>query len=1529
MVSDILMNEITFELAQKIQRALNINKHLTSTYALEVSVDDMYSNSREADPSAAGFYIKLEGTRSGVNFFYNNNLEIARKPSPSKAHVEHTYTRLKGFEESFWYKWADKWVDTTLDEALPQTDLSAKKPTVNEYVKSKWSNYLYSAPVDGPSYITPDGEFINIAEIFDDMGEEFPEDFPCHGALQSIMVQDGVAELPGRFDDGSPALRDAGYIRVNDIEEENNFIELSPDRPRPVQYAALEKWLDRNYRLYPRGYVAVCTPLFMDYVKYDYKVYTTDDILKRIRRYYSSGKLLEKLVEVLQNKELYMKPTSFIVNNAMSRDVDRMFGDRIKNREVLEKNKIKYTIPYDGDLEYFLNRYKIKSLVEKIVKKSDGYYVTSEDGKKNLGGPYDTEDKAKTRLQQVHYFKKKKKNESLNESVSERQKETILRNVEAIDWSYQMTSPENKEITCGLLVLPKAQRWQNGSVTDYPLNVEDENGRGVAFANKEEAQQWFDNHRDRLDVVETRDGIKLVVLEEVNEMLKESAETALDKIKQAGIESDLDPASLKNLAGTRFIGMQSEDIESNVSRLAKAGAFSKAVAEIKFSAAKAKHNKTDLAYIVRYVDGTESVYCGSFFDQAFHLCEKLVEGAEGKRVPGFEYIIFELDDNGEYAPIKAIRSTRVEAEYLCSKLRRDADYDTVYNYEKVPKGKFHVGDDFWGPFDDDYNKIESLKESNNSWNDSWRDNIPEDVYLRLGECRNFYKDLPVMAAAMMKANPDKTADECLSRILTWVCEWNNQWRLYPEEEGEYEALLKDVEIASSRVKESLTEAEGSTDELSYDQKQTIKRKLYEIINRNWLTIFSDEWLRESSIDVTFSNQGTSKKVLQITFDIRKNPYYPVAGYGWDKLDKLKKDLAAFGLKNIKVKTKKVKPRWEDNVYLEVLSISANYDGISVFSESLSTEQQKQARENGSPTEDKKLKEGYDNPSEVKLHVEYFPYSNESLKRKADVVGSNLLGALKTLVTYTNCGINPFNSPEDYTSAEALLKDIQWYNDEPFITVIKNLSTGKILMRDSGGRAGSVEDMGVWTESLNESADGKKSELVEEMDPLYNERELLKSFDWYNRLKRTNHDTTDAAQEIRGICRLLRFSKPEYRSKATNAELIDYIQNNVVQERHGSTRYCDDEIEESLIESVNDEDEFDDDYDWSTAKAPSIGITYTDLVDEMMQYGIDIVNDYDPANAIKEYVKEFYNVSRYTADYIADVIVNNCYNILNMISESLTEGIEVGDRYIDTAKGKRCKVVDTKDVNREKHNSLDSFKDTDVVIEYDNDKSRTYTFKKGEFNVRFRKESLTEGTNGSVEDYLKQMKKTGNPEKVMKNAKGNPNAEKAYKQFKEINDKSLTEDTNDNAGVGLEEVRTVARQIKKRMQQDPDLFNSNRKVTLHTGKSWSDYYFVDIDIFRTVYDEVAFTEETVAKVKKIIEEELEKNQVTLTYTVEQLSERTLRTELFSDTLTPYGKWGRKDPSNESLKESGDNLLFNIGARFKIKGLNNIFKITWKD
>jgi hypothetical protein len=43
-----------------------------------------------------------------------------------------------------------------------------------------------------------------------------------------------------------------------------------------------------------------------------------------------------------------------------------------------------------------------------IKKVKGGYKVLSEDGKKNLGGPYKTKAEASKRLRQVEYFKHRK-----------------------------------------------------------------------------------------------------------------------------------------------------------------------------------------------------------------------------------------------------------------------------------------------------------------------------------------------------------------------------------------------------------------------------------------------------------------------------------------------------------------------------------------------------------------------------------------------------------------------------------------------------------------------------------------------------------------------------------------------------------------------------------------------------------------------------------------------------------------------------------------------------------------------------------------------------------------------------------------------------------------------------------------------------------------------------------------------------------------------------------------------------------------
>lgn len=168
---------------------------------------------------------------------------------------------------------------------------------LNKYINDRFSNNLYNFPVDGPSYITPDGQFIDIIGISEDMGDDFPEDFPCHGAIQTIMNLEGKADKGGYYDDGSPLLRKNGYIRVNDVEQENNYIELSNIKPTYDQYIALEKWLDHNSHKY--NYITICTEQFKDHQKYSYSEYITDDIVKNIKRYYTTGRLVEDMEDKL------------------------------------------------------------------------------------------------------------------------------------------------------------------------------------------------------------------------------------------------------------------------------------------------------------------------------------------------------------------------------------------------------------------------------------------------------------------------------------------------------------------------------------------------------------------------------------------------------------------------------------------------------------------------------------------------------------------------------------------------------------------------------------------------------------------------------------------------------------------------------------------------------------------------------------------------------------------------------------------------------------------------------------------------------------------------------------------------------------------------------------------------------------------------------------------------------------------------------------------------------------------------------
>lgn len=94
---------MTDALRERIRKACERNCYLTSCYMLQVAkVSDIHGT----DSKTSGWYIELEGTRSGVKFFVNNDMKVVRKPNKNKVRVCYEYSLFNNntFDEGFWSK---------------------------------------------------------------------------------------------------------------------------------------------------------------------------------------------------------------------------------------------------------------------------------------------------------------------------------------------------------------------------------------------------------------------------------------------------------------------------------------------------------------------------------------------------------------------------------------------------------------------------------------------------------------------------------------------------------------------------------------------------------------------------------------------------------------------------------------------------------------------------------------------------------------------------------------------------------------------------------------------------------------------------------------------------------------------------------------------------------------------------------------------------------------------------------------------------------------------------------------------------------------------------------------------------------------------------------------------------------------------------------------------------------------------------------------------------------------------------------
>ena len=210
---------------------------------------------------------------------YNNKLFVdGVKYNLSEVSSEYIIKKIKRYYASGYLY--EKFLPESLGENLNNVD----KDKIINTVESRYSTSDW--PFDGPTFLLPDGKFLDLVGTF---GEDSFEDFPCHAEVEAYLDSLGLSTSYVEAS-GCPTLQSLGAIRLNNLDD-NNFIELSSRKPTEAQYEGLERWLDENSQDHNSVYVAVSG--FDRYVTYNYSDYIVDDIIKRIKRYYSSGQLYE------------------------------------------------------------------------------------------------------------------------------------------------------------------------------------------------------------------------------------------------------------------------------------------------------------------------------------------------------------------------------------------------------------------------------------------------------------------------------------------------------------------------------------------------------------------------------------------------------------------------------------------------------------------------------------------------------------------------------------------------------------------------------------------------------------------------------------------------------------------------------------------------------------------------------------------------------------------------------------------------------------------------------------------------------------------------------------------------------------------------------------------------------------------------------------------------------------------------------------------------------------------------------------
>ena len=149
-------------------------------------------------------------------------------------------------------------------------------------------------PVDGPSYIMPNGKYLTIWRSKIPVSKYSSSGSATHRDVQQYLYDNGLVK-DDFWNVEDPDLERLGCIRVNSGFEE--YIWLPDNRPNETQWQSLLVWLD--------WYFAFHKKITVGYYHYAPKTYfaseyTTDEILKKCKEAYARGYLTESIKDIKQ-----------------------------------------------------------------------------------------------------------------------------------------------------------------------------------------------------------------------------------------------------------------------------------------------------------------------------------------------------------------------------------------------------------------------------------------------------------------------------------------------------------------------------------------------------------------------------------------------------------------------------------------------------------------------------------------------------------------------------------------------------------------------------------------------------------------------------------------------------------------------------------------------------------------------------------------------------------------------------------------------------------------------------------------------------------------------------------------------------------------------------------------------------------------------------------------------------------------------------------------------------------------------------